>query len=74
MTPALSHPTACEIRSTSRSGASGGQSGRPRLLSTDDGWSLVGSDGEMLFRGLGAHGRRQCLEEARARGILAVFS
>jgi hypothetical protein len=45
-----------------------------RLLPSGDGWSLVGPDGELVFHALGVHGRRHCLEFARAEGVLAVFS
>jgi hypothetical protein len=47
---------------------------RLRLLPSGDGWSLMAPAGELVFSALGARGRRQCLEFARARGVLAVFS
>jgi hypothetical protein len=47
---------------------------RLRLLPSGDGWSLVGPDGELVFQALGTGGRRQCLEFARAHGVLAVLS
>jgi hypothetical protein len=46
----------------------------PVLRPTEDGWSLVSPSGELMFRGLGAKARRECLEFARARGVLAVVS
>jgi hypothetical protein len=46
----------------------------PTLAPTEDGWSLVGPAGDLLFRGLGVRGRRECLEFARDRGIVAVMS
>lgn len=72
---ALAHiPAAFEIRTSPKSvlGVPAGK--RMRLLSTEDGWSLVGPNGELVFRGLGRDGRRRCLEAARERGILVVFS
>lgn len=46
----------------------------PLLAPTEDGWSLVGPTGELLFRGSGMRGRRECLEFARDHGIVAVMS
>jgi hypothetical protein len=45
-----------------------------RLRPTEDGWSLIGSRGEVVFRGLGVRARRECLEYARERGVVAVVS
>lgn len=45
-----------------------------RLLPSGDGWSLIGSDGRLVFKALGPRGRRRCLEFARAHGVLALFS
>jgi hypothetical protein len=47
---------------------------RLRLLPSGDGWSLVGPDGKVVFQALGNGGRRECLQFARAHGVLAVFS
>jgi hypothetical protein len=47
---------------------------RLRLLPSGDGWSLVGPDGKLVFQALGSRGRRQCLEFARAHGVLAISS
>ena len=44
------------------------------LRATGDGWALIGPEGEIVFRGLGVRGRHACLEFARERGVLAVFS
>ena len=44
------------------------------LRPTNDGWMLVGSDGEVVFRGLGAEGRRQCLRFARDQRALLLRS
>jgi hypothetical protein len=44
------------------------------LRSTDDGWALLGQDGEIVFHGIGLPGRQQCLEFARDHGVISVFS
>jgi hypothetical protein len=44
------------------------------LRATGDGWSLLAPDGEVVFRGFGLAGRRQCLQFARRLGVLAVLS
>ncbi|MGZ4179100.1 MAG: hypothetical protein ACXVUL_00205 [Solirubrobacteraceae bacterium] len=44
------------------------------LRATSDGWSLLDPSGRVLFSGLGQSSRRQCLEFARSRGVLAVLS
>lgn len=44
------------------------------LRATDDGWSLLDPSGQVLFHGLGQASRRECLEFARSRGVLAVLS
>ena len=44
------------------------------LRATSDGWSLLDPSGKVLFHGLGQSSRRQCLEFARSRGVLAVLS
>jgi hypothetical protein len=63
-------PTALEVPTGERPG-----NGRHLiLLRTEDGWSLVGPNGELAFRGFGTGGRRQCLEFARERGVLWVLS
>jgi hypothetical protein len=48
--------------------------GRFILRPTGDGWSLMRLGGEVVFHGLGASGRRHCLEYARAQGALSVLS
>lgn len=47
---------------------------RMRLLPTDDGWSLVGPDDELVFAARGRRGRRRCLAFARAHGVLRLTS
>jgi hypothetical protein len=44
------------------------------LRPTEDGWSLLAPNGQVVFRGLGTASRRQCLEFARSHGVLAVVS
>lgn len=44
------------------------------LRATSDGWSLLDPSGKLLYSGLGRSSRRQCLEFARSRGVLAVLS
>ena len=44
------------------------------LRATDDGWSLLDPSGKVLFGGFGQSSRRECLEFARSRGVLAVLS
>jgi hypothetical protein len=44
------------------------------LRPTSDGWSLLDPSGKVLFYGLGQSARRECLEFARNRGVLAVLS
>jgi hypothetical protein len=46
---------------------------RLSLRATGDGWSLLAPDGAVVFRGFGLAGRRQCLEFAANRGVLAVL-
>jgi hypothetical protein len=47
---------------------------RLRLLPSGDGWSLVAPDGKLVYQSLGIGGRRDCLEFARAHGVLAILS
>ena len=44
------------------------------LRATSDGWSLLDPSGNVLVYGMGQSSRRQCLEFARSRGVLAVLS
>jgi hypothetical protein len=43
------------------------------LRATEDGWSLLATDGHVVFSAIGTAGRRRCLEFARELGVLAVF-
>ena len=53
-----------------RSTASGSLVLRP----TQDGWALLGPDGEVVFHGHGVAGRHQCLEFAHDHGAISVVS
>jgi hypothetical protein len=44
------------------------------LRPSDDGWMLIGTDGEVIFHGLGAEGRRQCLRFARDHRAILLRS
>lgn len=72
MTALASSPTAFEIRGAPVTASAYPE--RLRLRATGDGWSLIGPAGELVFHGLGRRGRHECLQFARDRGVLAVFS
>jgi hypothetical protein len=74
MTALSQKPAAVEISGSTGARVWGSLKTRVILRPTEDGWSLIGPDGELVFRGFGLKGRRECLEFARARGIHAVFS
>ena len=74
MTSLASTPAILELRPVEAGQRSGLGRGRLKLLPTGDGWSLIGPDGAIAFRALGTRARRDCLEFARAHGVLAVFS
>jgi hypothetical protein len=42
------------------------------IRATGDGWSLMSTDGTVVFRGLGLGSRRECLRRARELGALSV--
>ena len=44
------------------------------LRPTEDGWSLITPQGELVFRGRGLGARRQCLQAASERGVFVVLS
>ena len=70
---AIAHtPAAVELHAGLK--LSEGPPDRVWLRATTDGWSLLDPSGSVLFRGLGSSSRRQCLEFARSRGVLAVLS
>ena len=45
-----------------------------RLVPSGDGWSLIDSNGWLVFSALGVNGRRRCVEFAGARGVLVLHS
>jgi hypothetical protein len=45
-----------------------------KLVPDGDGWSLVRSDGELVFQAAGVYGRHACLAFASAAGVLTVLS
>lgn len=74
---AISHrPAAFELRTRveKRERDAGAATQRLSLRATGDGWSLLAPNGQVLFRGFGLAGRRQCLEFARRLGALTVSS
>jgi hypothetical protein len=44
------------------------------LRATEGGWSMLDSSGAVVFRRSGPAGRRECLEFARARGVLSIVT
>jgi len=74
MTTFVSTHPVIQIRSAARERDTEAPTGRPRLCATEDGWSLLGADGELIVRGLGHRGRRECLEAAQRMGILVLAS
>ena len=44
------------------------------LRPSQDGWMLIGTGGEVIFHGLGAEGRRQCLRFARDHRTILLRS
>jgi hypothetical protein len=67
-------PAAFALRLIDRPTVQSASSGYLRLRACEDGWSLIGTTGKVVFHALGPRGRRSCLEYARAHGILAVLS
>jgi hypothetical protein len=72
MTAIAERPAAIELHAGLR--LDDGPPDRLWLRATSDGWSLLDPSGEVLYQGLGRSSRRQCLEFARSRGVLAVLS
>jgi hypothetical protein len=71
----LAHvPAAFELRGPGAVGRRADAMIGLRLAPSGDGWALLGADGHLVFHALGTHGRRRCLEFARAHGVLVVFS
>jgi hypothetical protein len=72
---AIAHkPAAFALRLGERPTTQTATPGYLRLRPTEDGWSLIGTAGDIVFHAIGLRGRRQCLEYARAHGIVAVLS
>ncbi len=72
---AIAHRSAAfEVRQGAEGRVRGATAPLVSLRPTEDGWSLLGANGELIFRGLGAGARRECLEYARRLGVLAVLS
>jgi hypothetical protein len=76
MTALAKSPAVPEIRAARLGGHDHRRAGleeRLWLRATDDGWSLVTSDGDVVFSGIGAGSRRACLRRAADLGVLAVL-
>jgi hypothetical protein len=72
---AIAHKSAAFELPRGGEGTVHGASAQPVWLRpTEDGWSLMTANGEVIFRGLGRGARRECLELARSLGVLAVLS
>jgi hypothetical protein len=68
MSTTATHPTA--ITRTLRLGWL--QPQHARLVPDDRGWAIVNLNGQVIVRAAGRESRRECLDSARAAGILAV--
>jgi hypothetical protein len=44
------------------------------LRATEGGWSMLDASGAVVFRRPGPAGRRECLEFARALGVLSIVT
>jgi hypothetical protein len=70
---ALAHRLAAfEVRASGQTNSRDAATRRLVLRATEDGWSLMTVDNQVVYRGLGVGARRQCLEFARKLGVLAV--
>jgi len=67
-------PTAFVVRVAGSAGNTASSRLRLRLRPTEDGWSLLDPAGAVVFRGQGVAGRRHCLQFARERGVISVFT
>jgi hypothetical protein len=74
MTTFHHRPAAFEISPVRRRGVQRTAGGYLLLRPTEDGWSLLAPDGEVVYRGLGLDSRRRCLEIAVQRGAATVLS
>jgi hypothetical protein len=67
-------PAAFELRDGAEGRVRGATVQPLWLRPSEDGWSLMEANGEVIFRGLGRSARQECLELARDLGVLAVLS
>jgi hypothetical protein len=74
MTAVAHRRAALEIRSDRGALRRAAATRRYTLRASEDGWSLLAPNGEVVFRGFGLASRRECLEFARDLGVLAVIS
>jgi len=70
MTAVAHRPTAVVVRGDRRMLAVR----RFSIRASEDGWSLLAPNGEVVYRGFGLASRRECLEFAHEIGVLAVIS
>lgn len=74
MTTFNHHAAAIEISAAEKPDVQSTAGGYLVLRPTEDGWSLVTPEGEVVYRGLGIASRRRCLEIAVERGVATVRS
>jgi hypothetical protein len=67
-------PAAFEISAAEKPDVQSTAGGYLLLRPTEDGWSLITAEGDVVFRGLGTAARRRCLEIAYERGAATVRS
>jgi hypothetical protein len=72
MAASAPRPAACELRGGDQAGVRA--TGRLLLRPSEDGWSLITQQGELVFRGHGLDSRQRALELAYERGALVVLS
>ena len=73
MTASIHQLAAFELQAPGRVHHRATVADRMLLRATEDGWSLMAHDGQLVFRGFGLAGRRQCLQFAHELGVLAVL-
>ncbi|HEY2771847.1 MAG TPA: hypothetical protein VGI87_14825 [Solirubrobacteraceae bacterium] len=66
-THSINHARPTRLQSTPT-----GAAPRLRLLPSGDGWSLVTTEGKLMYSALGVSGRRRCLEFALAEGVAVL--
>jgi hypothetical protein len=67
-------PAAFAIQLGLKPNASSVGPGHLLLRPTEDGWSLITAQGELVLRNMGIAGRHACLEFARDHGLVVVLS